>query len=174
MAPYPLCVMKFPVAPRQPFLGLVLAAVIGIIVADFWPIPFAPIQTALTLGLLGLVLVIWPRLSGTYLFVTLCFFSLHIFQTTETAGQWLEARLGNGARAVKVSGAIVSEPKVTSGGAATFLLRLASVSLEDKTEKTNATILVRWRGVGRFGDELTLFGIAAPIDPPRNPGEFDI
>jgi len=102
--------MKFPVAPRQPFLGLVLAAVVGIMVADFWSVPFPPVPIAIALGLLGFFLLIWPRLSGTYLFVALCFFALHIFQTRETAGQWLEARLGNGPCAIRVLGAIVTEP----------------------------------------------------------------
>lgn len=166
--------MKFPVAPRQPFLGLVLAAGIGIIAADFSSVSFAPIPIVIGLSLFAFLLTISPRLLATYLFVALCFYALHTFQTTHTSGQWLEARLGNGPRAIKLTGAVVTEPKAMGGGAPSFLLHLSSISLEDRTEATDATILVRWRGVAQFGDELALLGIAAPIDPPRNPGEFDM
>src|SRR5213079_480233 len=33
---------------------------------------------------------------------------------------------------------------------------------------------IRWKGAPEFGDELKVFGIAEPIAPPRNPGEFDM
>ncbi len=167
--------MKFPTAPRQPFIGLVAAAVVGIIAADFFPIASAPVPTlALTACLAGLVLLCWPKLWGTYALVVFVFFLLHITRTTNTAGQRLAARLGDRPRAIKVTGAVVTEPKNASGRATTFLLQFHSIALEDKTETTDATILVRWRGVAQFGDELSLFGMAQSISPPRNPGEFDM
>jgi ComEC/Rec2-related protein len=46
--------------------------------------------------------------------------------------------------------------------------------LEGRTEPSDATILVRWKGSAVFGDELRLSGFISPIDPPRNPGEFDM
>ncbi|MDQ2824681.1 MAG: ComEC/Rec2 family competence protein, partial [Verrucomicrobiota bacterium] len=65
-------------------------------------------------------------------------------------------------------------PKVAPSGFATFLLKLKSIELEGKREETSASVLVRWRGSPKFGDELRLFGIAEPMAPPRNPGEFDM
>src|SRR5207237_7595896 len=59
-------------------------------------------------------------------------------------------------------------------GMATFLLQLDSIELEGRTELTHATMLVRWRGHPEFGDKLQLRGMAEPIRPPRNPGEFDM
>jgi ComEC/Rec2-related protein len=69
---------------------------------------------------------------------------------------------------------VVSEPKIAENGIATFLFRLNSIELEGKTEPATATILVRWRANPNFGDELQLFGMAALVAPPRNPGEFDM
>ena len=167
--------MKFPSAPRQPFVGLVLAAAVGIIAAEFFPMAGSSLLAiALTAFLSSVLLIIWPKLLCTYGMVTVGFFLLHIAQTTNTAGQWLAARLGDRPRAVKVTGAVVTEPKIATGGAATFLLRLHSIELEDKTENTDATMLVRWRGPAQFGDEVSLFGMAQPVMGPRNPGEFDM
>ncbi len=167
--------MKFPTAPRQPFVGLVLAASVGIVAADFLPDGSAHFFfSALILSVLAGLFMIRPALSLTYGVVVAGFFLLHTAQTTNTAGQWLNARLGDRPRALRVSGVVVTEPKAAPGGAATFLFQLHSISLEDKTEQASATILVRWRGQAQFGDELNLFGIAQPISPPRNPGEFDM
>jgi competence protein ComEC len=167
--------VKFPSAPRQPFLGLVLAAIIGIIVADFSPLPPAALVAGtVTLAFCALVFLFWPNLWLTYLLVGAGFFLLHTLQTTNTPGERLAARLGDRARAVKVAGAVSTEPEIAENGVATFLLRLQSIDLEGKNEASNASLLVRWRGHPEFGDELTLFGIAEPLGRPRNPGEFDM
>jgi ComEC/Rec2-related protein len=167
--------MKFLIAPRQPFIGLVLAAVAGIIAADFFPInSVAAFEFAILLCLSGIALFVRPNLILTYALAGLGFFLVHSLRTTDTVGQRLAAKLGDRPRALKVTGAVVTEPKPALGGATTFLLQLHTIALEDATENTDATILVRWRGNPEFGDELTLFGIAEPISPPRNPGEFDM
>jgi ComEC/Rec2-related protein len=167
--------MRFLIAPRQPFIGLVLAAVAGIVVADCFPIDgMVAFEVALLACLGGLALLVRPNLVLTYAFVSLSFFLVHSARTTDTAGQRLAARLGDRPRALQVTGAVVTEPKAAAGGATTFLLQLQTIAFEDTTEKTDATILVRWRGNPEFGDELSLFGIAEPISPPRNPGEFDM
>ena len=41
-------------------------------------------------------------------------------------------------------------------------------------QPSNATWFVRWRGAPKFGDELKLSGMAQPVEPPRNPGQFDM
>src|SRR4029077_5533268 len=102
------------------------------------------------------------------------FFLLHNFRTGDTAGLKLAAELTERARTVRAIGVVVSEPKIAPNGFATFLLQLESIEFEGKTEPTDATLLVRWRGTPEFGDKLKLFGIAEPIALPRNPGEFDM
>ncbi len=167
--------MKLPGPPRQPFVGLVGAAVIGIILADYHPLgPLRLIPVTAVAGICCLLVLSWPKPVFTYLMVGVGFFLLHCFQTTNTTGQWLAARLGDRPRAINATGAVVTEPKIAPNGIATFLCQLESIELEGKKESTNAIILVRWRGHPEFGDELKLFGIAETIAPPRNPGEFDM
>src|SRR5438270_683417 len=161
--------------PRQPFVGLALIAVLGIIVADFFPIAASYWWlSAIAFALLAIPLFVWPTLGSTCLFIGAGFFLLHNFRIGDTAGLQLAADLSDRPRVVNAVGFVTSEPKVAPNGFATFLFKLESIELEGKTASTNATLLVRWRGSPEFGDELKLFGMAEPIAPPRNPGEFDM
>src|SRR5947207_1412414 len=161
--------------PRQPFVGLALMAAFGIVVADFFPIAaFHWWFAAIAFALLAIALFSWPNLGSTYLLVGCGFFLLHNFRIGDTAGLQLAADLSERPRVVNALGFVTSEPKLASNGFATFLFKLESIELEGKTRPTNATLLARWRGNPEFGDELKLFGIAEPIAPPRNPGEFDM
>jgi len=167
--------MKLISAPRQPFVGLALMAVMGIIMAEILPLPsVALIPTAVILALCILTVARWPRLLATYAVVGTGFFLLHIFQTKSTEGQQLADELGNRPRVVTVTGCVISEPKIAPSGFATFLLKLKSIELEGRKQSTHAIWQARWKGVPEFGDELKFFGTAEPIPPPRNPGEFDM
>jgi competence protein ComEC len=161
--------------PRQPFVGLALMAALGIVVADFCPIPASRWWlSAITFVLLAIALFCWPNLTSTYLLVGCGFFLLHNFRIGDTAGLQLAADLSERPRAVSAVGFVTSEPKVAPNGFATFLFRLESIEFEGRTKSANATLFGRWRGNPKFGDELKLFGMAEPIAPPRNPGEFDM
>src|SRR6266571_1441818 len=161
--------------PRQPFVGLALMAVLGIVVADFFPVAASRWWfAAVAFALLAIPLFCWPNLGSTYLLVGAGFFLLHNFRIGDTAGLQLAADLSDRLRVVNTVGFVISEPKVAPNGFATFLFKLESIEFEGKTTPTKATVLVRWRGNPEFGDELKMFGIAEPIAPPRNPGEFDM
>src|SRR5438067_3685314 len=161
--------------PRQPFVGLALMAALGIVVADFFPIAASRWWfAAIAFALLAIPLFSWPNLTSTYLLVGCGFFLLHNFRIGDTAGLQLAADLSDRPRVVNAVGFVTSEPKVAPNGFASFLFNLESIQFEGKTRPTYATLLVRWRGNPEFGDELKLFGIAEPIPPPRNPGEFDM
>src|SRR6266481_6929510 len=161
--------------PRQPFVGLALIAVLGIIVADFFPIAASYWWlSAIAFALLGIPLFVWPTLGATYLFIGAGFFLLHNFRIGDTAGLQLATDLSDRPRVVNAVGFVTSEPKVAPNGFATFLFKLESIEFEAKTRPTHATLLARWRGNPEFGHELKLFGIAEPIEPPPNPGEFDM
>jgi competence protein ComEC len=167
--------MKLLSAPRQPFVGLALMAAVGIIVAELVPVRSTVlILIAIVLAICILVALCWPKLAATYLIVASGFFLLHKFATTNTAGQQLADKLGERPRVVTAVGCMITEPKISPSGFATFLLKLKSIELEGKTEFTRAVWQVRWKGASEFGDELKLFGTAEPIAPPRNPGEFDM
>jgi len=162
-------------SPRQPFVGLALMAALGIIIADFFPI--APLHCRIgagTFALFGIALLCRPNLTSTYLVVFAGFFLLHNFRTGESAGLSLAADLTDRPRVVSAVGFVTSEPKVAPNGFATFLFKLDSIEFEGLTRPTHATLLARWRGSPEFGDKLKMFGIAEPIAPPRNPGEFDM
>ena len=159
-------------APRQPFVGLVLAAAIGILFADFRP--FSGGVALIVVTIAAFAALIRPQLLITYVIVFCGFFWLHSARITNTSAQKLAARLGPRSRALNVGGAVITEPKTLGSGSTTFLLHLQWIQFEGNTEASEATILVRWRGAVEFGDELQLFGIAEPIGPPRNPGEFDM
>jgi competence protein ComEC len=161
--------------PRQPFVGLALMAVLGIVVADFFPIATRDWWLAGTFfAAVAVPLSLWPKFGSTYLLVGAGFFLLHNLRARDTPGLQLAADLTERPRVVRADGIVTSEPKVATNGFATFLFELKSIEFEGKRHPTNATLLVRWRGSAEFGDELKLFGVAEPIEPPRNPGEFDM
>ena len=167
--------MNFLGAPRQPFVGLAIMAGLGITLADFFPLfPSARLITAIAIVICAIVVLRWPGLVATYVIVGSGFFLLHNFQTSNTEGQRIAAQLGDRPRVLTATGYVISEPKVTPNGFATFLLKLESIELEDRKQSTRAIWQIRWRGTPDFGDELRLFGTAEPIAPPRNPGEFDM
>src|SRR5205809_4476245 len=167
--------MKLLSAPRQPFVGLALVAITGIVVAEILPgRSTALVPAAMILAACILILACWPRLTATYLVVAAGFFLLHKFATTNTEGQQLANKLGDRPRTVTAVGCVISEPKIAASGFATFLLKLTSIEFEGTKQSACAIWQVRWKGAPEFGDELKLFGTAEPIASPRNPGEFDM
>jgi len=167
--------MKFLNAPRQPFVGLSLAAAIGITIAEVFPLPGAAlVSVPIILAICTVIVACRPALLATYALVGIGFFLLHNLETSNTEGQQLAAELGGRSRVVTATGCVITEPKVAPSGFATFLLKLKSIEFEGRKQLTRAVWQVRWKGSPEFGDELKLFGIAEVIVPPRNPGEFDM
>jgi competence protein ComEC len=167
--------MKFLHAPRQPFVGLALMAATGIIVAEVFPLGQAALfAVTIILAICIVIVACRPILLATYLIVGTGFFLLHNFEISNTEGQQLADQLGARPRVVTAIGSVISEPKVAPSGFATFLLKLNSAEFEGRKRPTRAVWRVRWKGSPEFGDELKLFGTAEVIEPPRNPGEFDM
>ena len=161
--------------PRQPFLGLALMAAAGIVAGDFVSVPeFQWLFWTIGFGLIAFAVFWEPNLILTYLLVGCGFLLIHNFRTRDTVGSRLAADLTERPRVVTATGFVTSEPKLAPNGFATFLFELESIEFSGETRSTTATLFVRCRGNPEFGDELKLFGIAEPIAPPRNPGEFDM
>ena len=158
--------------PRQPFVGLALAAALGILCADF-----APNTAQFALGAIAVLAIIALLLRtslATYAFVAASFFYLHSLQVIDTPGLRLAAEIGGQPQNYMVHGVVVSEPKFSPNGFASFLFALRTIGSETEQRPSQATIFVRSRAPAEFGDELQLFGTLGPVPPPRNPGEFDM
>ena len=160
-----------PTWPRQPFIGLGLSAIAGILLAELWPAPLSGL-------VLLLIAAIWAwklrRWELVHLCVTLAFFAGHSLRQTESPGRRFANQLGNEPQALAVQGTVVSEPRISARGTASFQLRLRWYERDGERHPSHARILVRWRGEVQFGDELQLFGVLQPFGGPRNPGEFDM
>src|SRR5437868_26365 len=129
--------------PRQPAVGLALAAMSGIAMADYFPLSLTLSTAAL---LLGAVLVVAVRSSlATYLFIASTFFATHSLSISDSPGQRLVQELGNDGRAITAHGYVTSEPKISPKGTATFLLSLKSIQIDDVVQETRAKLLVRWK-----------------------------
>jgi competence protein ComEC len=158
--------------PRQPLVGIALAAIPGILLAEFTTPPINLICGGV--ALLALVSLAWPREWQSYTLVPATFFVLHLVQQIDAPGRKLAERLGDRSRLVEVAGTVVSDPKITANDFATFLLRLHFIELGGRRQPSDATIQARWKGSPQLGDELVLNGMAEPILPARNPGVFDL
>ncbi len=158
--------------PRQPFLGLALSAMAGIVLADSWPNPSPTLAAVLAAG----AAVAWfSRRSLTiYAVVALGFFFVHSLRTTNTRGLTLARALGEEPVPLTVRGEVISEPKISERGAASFLLLAESIEVDDQSRPCRAKFFTRWRNPVEFGDEVKLFGTVQKIEGPRNPGEFDM
>src|SRR5438874_6243567 len=167
--------MKLSSAPRQPFVGLALLATTGVIFADVFPLsPSTLLAISMVVAICAFLVLRWPSLIAMYAIVAAGFFLLHNLRSSNTEGQQLAAQIGNRPRVLTATGFVISEPKIAPNGFATFLLKLDSIELEGRKQRTHASWLVRWRGTPEYGDELKVFGIAEVTAPPRNPGEFNM
>jgi competence protein ComEC len=164
--------MNVAVSRRQPLTGTAISALCGILLAEFFARPTALLWPAIALA--AIISLARPMTWLTHLLVAAAFFALHVVQLHDAPGKKLSTRLGERARAVSVTGTVVSEPKVSPNDFTTFLLHLNSIELDGRRESCAATLRARWKGNPELGDEVRLTGIAETVSPPRNPGVFDL
>src|SRR5450432_335267 len=139
-------------SPRQPLVGVALAAVGGILLAEFFPLPIALV--CLFSAAAAVVSLFRPAGWLSHLLVAAAFCALHLIQQNDAPGKELAARLGERARSVTVSGTVASEPKVSPNDFTTFLLHLDSIDLGGRRDASDATVRARWKGKPGLGDEL--------------------
>jgi ComEC/Rec2-related protein len=157
--------------PRQPFIGMALAAIVGVFAADRFTYP----ALGLLLMFAAAVVALRRRSAiATYCVVAAAFFSLQAIRQSESAGQRLRKELGDNPVALAAGGIVVSEPKLSTRGMSSFHFRLHWTERDGVRKPSNATLLARYRGDVQYGDELQLFGSAYRMEGPRNPGEFDM
>jgi competence protein ComEC len=158
--------------PRQPFLGLAISASVGILFADLAPHFSSALAAAL--ATIAVIALLTRNSVMVYLFVATAFFILHSFRAIDSPGLQLARDLGEEPRPVTVRGAVISEPKLSERGSASFLFQANSIEIDGETRSTRAKLFARWRHAVEFGDEVQLFGTAEQVPGPRNPGEFDM
>ncbi|HSI12205.1 MAG TPA: ComEC/Rec2 family competence protein [Chthoniobacter sp.] len=167
--------------PRKPFLGLAIAAVLGIFAADRLALPVPWALGIATLGLL--VTLLRPTRFAGWLFCAAIFFELHTFHRWDDDARWLAGFFASGPRVVQATGIVWKEPEKPAtwpdSKALRFVVKLESIgfgdqSLAERGIPVQARVNVSWAGEApAYGDRITFTGSASNLEPQRNPGEFD-
>ena len=167
----------FPLRPRQPFLGIGIAAIIGILSAEWWP-PGLPVAlgTAAVLTLAALIVRRWWMCLA---FCAAVFFALHEVRHHHSAGGAVAGLLHDGARTASVSGIVWSEPTSHIGSRgekrAAFWLKIASLRMNEEPVPFDGLCLVRWAGSAPgYGDVISIEGSSHTLQEMTNPGQFDM
>jgi ComEC/Rec2-related protein len=158
--------------PRQPFLGVALAAICGVLLADNWPTCSIPLAA----GFGGLSIIGWfaRRSLIVYCVTALGFFLVHSVAISDSPGRQLANTIGDQAQPATVEGTVITEPKMSDRGSSSFLLQVRSIEIDGETRACHAKLFARWRHPLEFGDDIRVFGTIQVIEGPRNPGEFDM
>jgi len=146
-----------------------MAASAGVLIADC-----APHESPALAVALAVIALVSRKSLAVYALVATGFFYLHSVRTIDSPALQLARELGGEPRPVTVRGAVMSEPKTSATGSASFLLQAESIEIDGETRPCRAKFFARWRHAVEFGDELKLFGTAERVGQPRNPGEFDM
>jgi ComEC/Rec2-related protein len=160
--------------PRQPFIGLAVAAVLGILVADRWPMPMLPVAVALA----ACAALLWwnPRTVVCWVFAFGAFFALHVLRFHQNPARKIAPLLEKGPRVVHATGIVWDEPAKPTfwarGLTCFFQLKLEAIDLPGAVE--GVVMNVSWAGpIPAYGDRVTLTGSAQNLERTRNPGQFD-
>lgn len=162
--------------PRQPFIGVALAAIVGIVVADWWEVALLPIFVALGFALA--LVAFRPRTLACWLFTGVAFFALHTIRHHHGEAKLLAAGFDRGSRVVRATGVVWSEPEPPQVWSRTvsarFRLKLESIERDGVASPCDALLNVSWSGaMPTYGDRVEVIGSAQNIAPVRNPGQFD-
>lgn len=133
-----------------------------------------PFWVTLVLVLLcGLVVLAIDSSWAVLLLVALVFHGLHGINTRNTAVE-LAQMLGPGPTAVEACGVVQGEPRPVKKGWQ-FPVELRWLKHNNQDYRCRAAVLVDSKGgEPTRGDTVWFVGTASGIEPPRNPGEFDL
>jgi len=159
--------------PRLPLLGPALAAVLGILLADYFSLPVAWL-----LAITGLSLVAALVRLGTptlLIAVASAFALAHTWQWRDDPDRRWATTLAPEPREVRITGILTDEPKENPPGVFRAPMRVERWHLDGERVDLTSQVLVRWSAskVPRYGDRWEITGVVSRIPPPRNPAEFD-
>ena len=160
---------------RYPFLGILLAAISGILLSSFFGAGLSLLAVVCSVCLL---LFSFRRQGGICWAATLVVFSLlHLWNWDLAPSRYFGAFLEGRGEGVIVKGIINGEPRVSRSGTAMFPLlleELRDIQDERLLSKAPLSVQVRWAGVlPSYGDRVVFQGMPVRPTPPRNPGEMD-
>ncbi|MEO6786775.1 MAG: ComEC/Rec2 family competence protein [Chthoniobacteraceae bacterium] len=163
--------------PRKPLLAIGIAAIVGILLADAWPVPV--VWAGAAAALLALAAFLFPRSWMCFAFSGAAFFALHEIRHHHAAGNAVAALLQDGQRTASVTGIVWSEPTSHTGSRgdprARFWLRIESLRLNGEAIPFDRLCLLKWAGVApAYGDEIMVEGTARALPEMTNPGQFDM
>lgn len=161
---------------RHPFCGLAMAAIGGVLIAD-WAKP----DLSVTLPGLALALFWWLFLRRACAFLALtaaAFVLLHSLQFHGNPGRQLAGELGNRRVLVRGEGTVTSQPVQGVGYKnrveSSFEIDVDQIDFPDFENKDGLRLLVSWPGnAPEYGARIGFTGSLFNPKPPRNPGEFD-
>jgi ComEC/Rec2-related protein len=163
--------------PRKPFLGIGIAAIAGILLADSWPVPV--VWACGAAALFALMALVFPHWWMCVAFSGATFFALHDVRHHHSAGGAVEGLVRNGPRTASVNGIVWSEPTAHTGSRgeprASFWLKIESLRLDNDAVAFTGLCLVKWAGVApAYGDGIAVEGSARVLQEMTNPGQFDV
>src|SRR5438093_11634233 len=131
--------MKFLNAPRQPFVGLSLAAATGITIADVFPLHGAALASVtIILAICTVIVACRPTLLATYAVVGVGLFLLHNLETSNTEDHHPADELGGRPRVVTAIGWVITDPQVAPSGVEPGLLRPRPLDFDGRKKRTHA------------------------------------
>ena len=167
-----------PLRQRFPFLGVLIAAICGILLAS-WLGPTVCLAVLLLAGLL----VLYPlRRQGGFVWAltAIVFAILQLWQWNVAPARKMALWFDAHPQELAVQGVVVAEPKISVSGVASFPLQLEKIeALEDSKAVKSLLVLpiqveVRWAGEKpQYGDLVNFQAVPSRPPSPRNPGAFD-
>ncbi|MCX6957752.1 MAG: ComEC/Rec2 family competence protein [Verrucomicrobiae bacterium] len=159
---------------RFPFVGLVLAAMVGISLEELlqWPSCWLMLGLMVTFG--GWC-VLRPWRQPVFFLLVIFFFGIvHAWQWEEAPAHRLAVLINNSASNMLVKGVVTSEVKRVGKNHLSFLMEVQDLEWSSATLTPGVTMLVHWEGtLPAYGDLLSLRATAESPSSPKNPGEFN-
>lgn len=161
---------------RHPFGGLALAAIGGVLVAEWGKPDLTVTVPALAVALSGWLFL---RRTGPFLVLTaVAFVLLHSLQFHGNPGRRLAAELGDRRMLVRGEGIVTSQPVERPGYKrrieSSFEIDVRKIDCPGFEKIHGLRLLVSWPGnAPEYGARIAFCGSLFNPTPPRNPGEFD-
>ena len=162
--------------PRQPFVGLAIAAVLGIFASDHWPAD--ALWPLLLFAASALVVLLRPSTVACWLCCGLAFSAVHTMRHHENPARELAREFAAGPRVAQATGIVWDEPSPPESWSrsvtARFRLKLETITLAGETRPSDVMVNVIWAGeMPAYGDRVSLLVSAVNLASARNPGQFD-